>query len=360
MRNLFRVLSLAVFMLVLAVTSAFAAGITSSSIDYNTSQMTITGTGFPLNRPIVRIYGPTVYSSASNAINSLSVVANTRTSIIVQLPVLQPGTYKVTVGNSLGLIGTFDFTYGAAGVSDVTALTTGLNTANINIAANTTAINNLSASMNTANSNIATNTSNIAANTGAISDESARANGAEDSLKTKVDGLQVAVNGPAMQAALMQWYPVTYNAGSKPETLAFDGANVWIANYNANTVTVLNAATGKPATLSGNSNPISVGSGSGPFGIAFDGTNMWVCNYNVNTVSEINASTGAVVNPAITVGTNPDCVAFDGANIWVGNYSDGTVSEIDPSTGAPASSPVTGRTRGHRFRRHEHVGGEFQ
>ena len=50
--------------------------------------------------------------------------------------------------------------------------------------------------------------------------------------------------------------------------LAFDGANIWVADNASNTVTKLRASDG---TCNG---------------VAFDGANIWVTNYNSSTVSK--------------------------------------------------------------------------
>ena len=62
-----------------------------------------------------------------------------------------------------------------------------------------------------------------------------------------------------------------------------------------------------------------------PLGVAFDGTHIWTANYNDNTVSKIDAATGDVT---VAVGNKPYGVAFDGTHIWVVNHGDGTVSKI--------------------------------
>ena len=54
-----------------------------------------------------------------------------------------------------------------------------------------------------------------------------------------------------------------------------------------------------------------------PSAIAFDGDNIWVTNYNSNTVISCRPATG-------NLGTSPSGpkfprLAFDGANIWVAN-----------------------------------------
>ncbi len=40
------------------------------------------------------------------------------------------------------------------------------------------------------------------------------------------------------RAAFLQWYPQTFDAGiSYGESIAFDGANIWVANRLGNTLT---------------------------------------------------------------------------------------------------------------------------
>ena len=72
--------------------------------------------------------------------------------------------------------------------------------------------------------------------------------------------------------------------------LAFDGANIWVADNASNTVTKLRASDG---ICAGVANPSgsdvsarSVAVGSQPYGVAFDGANIWVTNYSSSTVSK--------------------------------------------------------------------------
>ena len=72
--------------------------------------------------------------------------------------------------------------------------------------------------------------------------------------------------------------------------LAFDGANIWVADNASNTVTTLRASDG---TCNSVANPpgssvtaCSFAVGSTPYGVAFDGANIWVTNYNSSTVSK--------------------------------------------------------------------------
>ena len=131
----------------------------------------------------------------------------------------------------------------------------------------------------------------------------------------------------AMNAALLRWYSQAYfvGAGSQPLGLAFDGANIWVADFGTNNVTALSASSGMVVGTT------SVG--SGPQAVAFDGANIWVTNYNSNNVTKLLASSGAVVG-TYTVGTNPTGVAFDGTNIWVANHGSNNVTELLASSGA--------------------------
>ena len=144
----------------------------------------------------------------------------------------------------------------------------------------------------------------------------------------------------AAQIALLKWYQdparaATFPAGgNSPFGLAFDGASVWVANNQSNSVSKIDPATGQAVN-------ITLPAGSGPFDVAFDGTNIWVTDNLNGKVSKIVASTGTVVGSgfntslvAPVAGSGPVGIAFDGTSIWVANSASGTVSKINPATGA--------------------------
>src|SRR5664280_1893628 len=95
-----------------------------------------------------------------------------------------------------------------------------------------------------------------------------------------------------LQVAILRWYPANtaglqFAVGTSPIGVAFDGANIWVANSGSSTVTKLQANTGAV-----------VGTfqvGAGPVGVAFDGANIWVANFDDSTVTKLRASTGAVL-----------------------------------------------------------------
>src|SRR5436305_15221192 len=58
--------------------------------------------------------------------------------------------------------------------------------------------------------------------------------------------------------------------------------------------------------------------GVGPCGIAFDGANIWVANYSVNgTVTKLRASDGVILD-SVPLGANPFWTTFGGENVCVG------------------------------------------
>lgn len=354
MRTMFRVWSLSFLILVFASAPAWAVGISSATIDYTSNPQTITinGIGFGtapkvwLNSP-----APNPKTDASQMLTPSSV---STTSITAPLPDdLTAGTYELIVKSGLS-VAKFEMTYGAANIADVGTLTarfTNLSSSKTAaiigetgraegveaILATTTAltndVNTLNASIGSkANANaLDTTNANLAANTAAIG---ALQTGM-DTANTNIGALQTAKNPAAMQAALMQWYPQTFSAGSAPYGIAFDGANIWVTSYSSSsdTVTKLNASDGAVLGF------YTVG--TQPDSIAFDGANVWVANWNSNNVTELKASGGSLVG-TYNVGSNPFGIAFDGANIWVTNASSNNVTVLNASTGAPASfSPVT-------------------
>jgi DNA-binding beta-propeller fold protein YncE len=67
--------------------------------------------------------------------------------------------------------------------------------------------------------------------------------------------------------------------------------------------------------------------GDNPGALAFDGANIWVANFTDGTVNKLLASTGALLG-TFSVGAGPDGLAFDGANIWVANENSDTMGKL--------------------------------
>ena len=109
----------------------------------------------------------------------------------------------------------------------------------------------------------------------------------------------------------------TYSVGHNPIGLAFDGANIWVANNADGTVSKLRASDG--TTLGTFSAPGS------PYGVAFDGVNIWVTG---TYVVELRDSDGAQLGLFDVGSPTSTGVAFDGANIWVAVAFENSVNKM--------------------------------
>src|SRR3990167_5102591 len=99
---------------------------------------------------------------------------------------------------------------------------------------------------------------------------------------------------------LKRWYEATTHSSSTfavgfyPDGVAFDGANIWVANSGSNNVTKLRASDG-----------IVLGTyavGYNPIGVIFDGDNIWVANSNSNSITKLRASNGFVLGTYAEIG----------------------------------------------------------
>jgi DNA-binding beta-propeller fold protein YncE len=86
-----------------------------------------------------------------------------------------------------------------------------------------------------------------------------------------------------MQIALLKWYDAgqaaTFPVGDAPIGIAFDGANIWVANFDSDNVTKLRASDGAHLGTF----PV----GDLPVGIAFDGASIWVANNFSDNVTKL-------------------------------------------------------------------------
>ena len=115
----------------------------------------------------------------------------------------------------------------------------------------------------------------------------------------------------------MDWARKDFPVGAGPSSIAFDGANIWVATPNSGTVTRLSASNG--ALL----NTLNL---VGASGIVFDGDNIWISIFS-GTVIKLRASDGASQCSA-SVPNTPQAMAFDGANIWVVHLVSSSVTKL--------------------------------
>jgi 6-phosphogluconolactonase (cycloisomerase 2 family) len=105
------------------------------------------------------------------------------------------------------------------------------------------------------------------------------------------------------------------NVGADPAYMAYDGANIWVPNLSANSISVVRAATGAiVATLVTNaSNALSV-----PVQAAFDGERILVTNLGSDSVTLFRAADLSLIgNVPLPAGSDPYGACSDGINFFV-------------------------------------------
>ena len=193
-------------------------------------------------------------------------------------------------------------------------------------------------------------------------------------LSRTVDGV---LERGSRRAALGQfWTPKNSTVmgmttvGSDPNLVASDGADLWVASYDA-TVSRVRASDGKlletwtgatraygvlvamgSVFVAGTANPgilfridpsqaagavttIATNLGNSPFGIAFDGSRIWTANGDIYGGSVSIVTPGATLPWTVTTVTGffePNAVLFDGASLWVTVWP-GRILKLDDAGG---------------------------
>jgi len=168
-----------------------------------------------------------------------------------------------------------------------------------------------------------------------------RAQGAAFATRT----LDAALARGSRRGALGQWWTTTPHydlglglttVGTGPTLLASDGADVWVANSDSDSVSRVRASDGKLLeTWTG---------ATGAFGVLVAMNRVFVTGAtSPGKLYMIDPSqpAGAVTTVSGSLGDGPRGVAFDGARIWVANANDGpsggSVSIITPGPSLPWS-----------------------
>jgi YVTN family beta-propeller protein len=119
------------------------------------------------------------------------------------------------------------------------------------------------------------------------------------------------------------------HGSAAPSAIAFtpNGAFAYLANFQANIVSVIDTATQTEVA--------TITAGNRPFYVALtpSGAFAYVANLLSNDVSVIDTATNTVV-ATVPVGGFPRVIAFtpDGASAYVSNFNDNTISVIDTAT----------------------------
>jgi YVTN family beta-propeller protein len=117
-----------------------------------------------------------------------------------------------------------------------------------------------------------------------------------------------------------------YTAANDPAAITYADGALWVANFDANSVTELDPldrTVKRTATVA-----------AAPIAIAAYAGSVWVVGSGQNAVSRITiaADTGSPVVTTVRVGDRPDAIAAGDGAVWVANGGTRTISRIDPKT----------------------------
>jgi streptogramin lyase len=108
--------------------------------------------------------------------------------------------------------------------------------------------------------------------------------------------------------------------------MTFGLDTVWIANSAGNQVVGVD-----PVICQ---DPDEVSAGAGPVAVGVGGSALWVANFDADTVTRIDdPAGGAPVSNTFDVGDGPSDIAADENGVWVVNKLDRNVMRLDPATG---------------------------
>jgi hypothetical protein len=121
---------------------------------------------------------------------------------------------------------------------------------------------------------------------------------------------------------------------SDPVAMVSYGRNVWVANWNSNSITEVDGASGAIVRkLSGLNYELG---NFGPTGLAVYHNNLWVSSGNATSLTDINSITGTLIrvikDPSYGFNTQFGSMAIVGSNLWVLNTN--TITVINATTGA--------------------------
>jgi serine/threonine-protein kinase len=126
--------------------------------------------------------------------------------------------------------------------------------------------------------------------------------------------------------------------GDEPRGITTSRHAVWVANSGDGTVTQI--VRSQPL--------VTVETGAGAANIAFKQGVIWVANRDAGTVSRITAPASGIEVTSAKVGREPLAIAFGEGYAWVANSGENTVMRLDRNSGRPVGDaiPVPGRPTG--------------
>ena len=136
---------------------------------------------------------------------------------------------------------------------------------------------------------------------------------------------------------------------TNPWGILFDGAHIWVVDAGSRKLLKLSPAGVVLQTVALGANPQFPG---------FDGANIWVPNYDDNSITVVQASTGNVVATIVADSNNklngPEAASFDGQRVLITNNGGGSVTlfkaaDLSFVANVPIGSPYGACSDGVNF-----------
>lgn len=112
--------------------------------------------------------------------------------------------------------------------------------------------------------------------------------------------------------------PAWNTGGAAPVSIVFDGASIWLANANSGTLSQFNTSGTRLAVVGAGTDPEALAVDAPPAGASDTATYLWAANYSADTVTKVNAATGAIVDTKST-GAGPLALIVAAGRLWVAN-----------------------------------------
>ena len=120
---------------------------------------------------------------------------------------------------------------------------------------------------------------------------------------------------------------VSSSLGGAPQRVAFDGSRFWTANSDSS-ISIVTPGSTIPWTAT----TVTAGFVQ-PSGVVFDGANMWVTDFNAGKLLKLD-SAGAILQTVTTDSNGPTGPAFDGSSLWVPNGDSNSIRVVRAGSGA--------------------------
>jgi len=120
---------------------------------------------------------------------------------------------------------------------------------------------------------------------------------------------------------------------SCPTGLAFDGKNLWLADYKADKLSCIDE--------NGNIVKEIPSPGFWPMGLAWDGKFLWNVDVKQKKIFKIDPSDGTILKSIDSPSETPEGLAWDGQTLWVSDPKEKKIMKIDLSDGTDVLTLTT-------------------